>query len=127
MKSARKIRALRKGILLSCLFAVVLMIAVYESFLFGRALFSESAYGSSAVTVEVTVTEGESTLQVARMLEDNIGYISIDRFTDQTDEQFLDALEEMQEAGAESLIFDLRNNPGGQLAALVNSLDPLLP
>lgn len=75
MKSARKIRALRKGILLSCLFAVVLMIAVYESFLFGRALFSESAYGSSAVTVEVTVTEGESTLQVARMLEDN-GLIS---------------------------------------------------
>ena len=69
MKSAKKIRAWRKGILLSCLFAVVLMIAVYESFLFGRALFSESAYGSSATSVEVTVTEGESTLQVARILE----------------------------------------------------------
>ncbi len=63
----------------------------------------------------------------ARMLEDDIGYICIERFTDQTDEQFAEALQEMQDAGAQKLIFDLRDNPGGQLGALINCLDPLLP
>lgn len=63
----------------------------------------------------------------SRMLEDNIGYICIERFTEQTDEQFLKALQQVQDAGAEKLIFDLRDNPGGRLDALVGCLDPLLP
>lgn len=93
-----------------------------------RVTLTIQSYATGNSTdIAVTRQEYEQIHVTARMLEDNIGYISIDRFTDQTDEQFLDALEEMQEAGAESLIFDLRNNPGGQLAALVNSLDPLLP
>ena len=93
-----------------------------------RVTLTIQSYATGNSTdIAVTRQEYEQIHVTARMLEDNIGYISIDRFTDQTDEQFLDELEEMQEAGAESLIFDLRNNPGGQLAALVNSLDPLLP
>lgn len=63
----------------------------------------------------------------SRMLDGNIGYICIERFTDQTDEQFAQALQEVQDAGAEKLIFDLRDNPGGQLGALIDCLDPLLP
>lgn len=63
----------------------------------------------------------------SRMLDGNIGYICIERFTDQTDEQFAQALQKVQDAGAEKLIFDLRDNPGGQLGALINCLDPLLP
>ena len=61
------------------------------------------------------------------MLDNNIGYICIERFTDQTDEQFQKALDSVMEQSAEKLIFDLRNNPGGQLTALVHCLDPLLP
>lgn len=81
----------------------------------------------TSTDVSVTRQEYEQIHVTARMLDDEIGYICIERFTDQTDEQFIEALEEMQAAGAERLIFDLRNNPGGQLDALVESLDPLLP
>lgn len=63
----------------------------------------------------------------SRMLDDTIGYICIERFTEQTDEQFTQALQKVLDAGAEKLIFDLRDNPGGQLGALINCLDPLLP
>ena len=63
----------------------------------------------------------------SRMLPDDIGYLAIEQFTDQTDEQFEAQLEELKKQGAQALIFDLRNNPGGQLDAMVNCLDPLLP
>ncbi|MDO4173178.1 MAG: S41 family peptidase [Eubacteriales bacterium] len=78
---------------------------------------------------EITVTreEYDQIHVTSRMLEDHTAYICIERFTQQTDEQFEQALEEMLDAGAEKLIFDLRNNPGGQLDALVNCLDLLLP
>ncbi len=79
------------------------------------------------VEFTITRTEYEQIHVTSRMLDGNIGYIYIEKFTDQTDEQFLAALEELQEQGAESLIFDLRDNPGGQLGALINSLDALLP
>ncbi|MDO4286273.1 MAG: S41 family peptidase [Eubacteriales bacterium] len=77
--------------------------------------------------VTVTRAEYDQIHVTSRMLENHVGYICIERFTQQTDAQFEQALEEMLDAGAESLIFDLRNNPGGQLTALVNCLDVLLP
>ena len=77
--------------------------------------------------IAVTRQEYEQIHVTARMLENDVGYLYIERFTDQTDEQFLDALEQLLEEGAQALIFDLRNNPGGRLTALVESLDALLP
>lgn len=80
-------------------------------------------------TIDIVVTraEYEQIHVISRMLENNIGYIEIEKFTEQTDEQFIAELEKLQEQGAQALIFDLRNNPGGQLTALVNCLDALLP
>ena len=78
-------------------------------------------------TLTVTRQEYEQIHVDARMLDDSIGYIAIETFTDQTDEQLEQAIGDMQKKGAERLIFDLRNNPGGQLEALIQSLDPLLP
>lgn len=77
--------------------------------------------------ITVTRAEYDQIHVTSRMLDNNIGYICIERFTDQTDEQFQKALDSVMEQGAEKLIFDLRNNPGGQLTALVNCLDTLLP
>lgn len=78
-------------------------------------------------SITVTRAEYDQIHVTSRMLEQDIGYICIERFTDKTDEQFKEALDTVQKQGAKSLIFDLRNNPGGQLTALVNCLDPLLP
>lgn len=63
----------------------------------------------------------------SQMLDNNIGYISIDGFRENTADQFQDALETLSANGAKALIFDVRNNGGGVLDALQKMLDPLLP
>ena len=61
------------------------------------------------------------------MLEDNIGYISLYEFTEQTEPQYLEAFEELQSQGMERLIIDVRNNPGGLLTSVCGILNDMLP
>lgn len=44
-----------------------------------------------------------------------IGYISLQMFNEQADEQFDNALEHLENQGMKALVFDLRGNPGGLL------------
>lgn len=44
-----------------------------------------------------------------------IGYIRLDQFTEDADEQFGAALRRLEKQGMRALIFDLRDNPGGLL------------
>lgn len=62
-----------------------------------------------------------------RMLQGNIGYLSISEFDEITVEQFEDGLKDLQDQGAESLIIDLRDNPGGLLSTVVDIADDVLP
>lgn len=55
-----------------------------------------------------------------KMLEENIGYVSISLFGERTLEELKDALRELKEQGATRLVFDLRNNPGGLLDTAVD-------
>lgn len=61
------------------------------------------------------------------MLTDEIGLISITEFGSATDEQFAEAVEELENAGMKKLIVDLRDNPGGMLQSVSNILDQILP
>lgn len=63
----------------------------------------------------------------AEMLEGNIGYIEITEFDVITEEQFAQALSDLESQGMEKLIIDLRNNPGGVLGAVCNMLEQILP
>lgn len=63
----------------------------------------------------------------AELLSGNIGYIRISAFRDNTDDQFNEKLEQLLANGAESLIFDVRDNGGGLLNVLEKMLDPLMP
>lgn len=80
-------------------------------------------------TRDITVTRGEfeQIYVTSRVMDDDVGYVKIDRFASETDEQFIAEVDKLQEQGVTKLIFDLRNNPGGSLDSLVNSLDYLLP
>ena len=62
-----------------------------------------------------------------QMLPDNIGYIKINNFNTNCADQTIQAVEELTAQGAQALIFDVRNNPGGYVDELVKVLDHLLP
>lgn len=63
----------------------------------------------------------------AEMLEGNIGYIEITEFDTVTEQQFKQALSDLESQGMEKLIIDLRNNPGGVLSTVCNMLEQILP
>jgi carboxyl-terminal processing protease len=69
------------------------------------------------------------TVTYKKLTEDGqkIGYISISEFDTVTVKQFTQALKELDEWGAQGLVFDLRNNPGGLVDSVTDILDELLP
>ncbi len=70
------------------------------------------------ITVETVESE---------MLDNNIGYVSISEFDEVTVDQFIEAIDTLEEQGMTSLVLDLRNNPGGLVDSAVAMLDRLLP
>ncbi len=51
---------------------------------------------------------------------DGTGYIRVSSFSDKTDEQFAEQLDEMKRKGIRSLVVDLRDNPGGLVETAKN-------
>ena len=97
--------------------------------------------GAEGTTIPISVArEGESdylTFDVERrmieistvahkLLDGNIGYISVTSF-DVTVNQFLAALDDLENQDETALIIDLRNNGGGLVSSACSMLDRLLP
>ena len=61
------------------------------------------------------------------MLADGVGYIAVSNFREGASGDAIAAVEALLAEGAQSLIFDVRNDPGGQLTELIALLDYLLP
>lgn len=57
----------------------------------------------------------------------NIGIIKILQFDATTPSQFKEAITNLKANGVEKFIFDVRNNPGGELNSITSILDYLLP
>lgn len=70
--------------------------------------------------VNIPVVESE-------MLEDNIGYIALYEFTEQTEPQYMEAFKNLKKEGMERLIVDVRGNPGGLLTSVSDILKDMLP
>ena len=60
------------------------------------------------------------------MVDKTIGYIKINRFSATTYEEFMSNVKNLKKKGLESLIIDLRGNPGGYLQSAVFIADELL-
>jgi len=60
------------------------------------------------------------------MLLDNIGYLRLRQFQEDSGNEMEDALNEMENQGMEAMILDLRSNPGGLLNAAVEVSDKFL-
>lgn len=61
------------------------------------------------------------------MIDDHIGYIRLTEFREDSYKEFEKALGELKAKGADSLVLDLRNNPGGLLSVAVNVAEVFLP
>lgn len=77
----------------------------------------------------MTVTRKQVMTEVATgtMLDGNIGLVTIANFDNRCYDETIAAIEALLEQGAQALIFDVRNNPGGYKSELVKVLDYLLP
>lgn len=80
---------------------------------------------------KITVTATRDVIKVEtvkyKVLEDEIGYISISEFDSVTGDQFAKALKKLQKKNIKGLVVDLRNNPGGNLSTVCDILDSILP
>lgn len=63
----------------------------------------------------------------SEMLTEEIGYIRIESFEEDTATQFEVAMAELQAQGMQSLVIDLRYNGGGLVDSVVQILDDILP
>lgn len=76
-----------------------------------------------------TVTRKKVAVTVATgtMLDGGIGLVTIENFDARCAEETIAAIDSLVEQGATAIIFDVRNNPGGFAAEMVEILDYLLP
>ncbi len=65
-------------------------------------------------------------LDAAYLMENGIGYIKLSKFSETTYPEFMKALEDLQKAGANKLMLDLRGNGGGFITQAVNIADEFL-
>jgi C-terminal peptidase prc len=80
---------------------------------------------------EVTVTATRDTVEAQtvkyRMMDGQIGYVSVSEFDSVTYDQYQKALKVLEGQGMKGLVVDLRNNPGGNLNTVCDMLDLMLP
>ncbi|OAA86774.1 S41 family peptidase [Clostridium ljungdahlii] len=70
--------------------------------------------------IDIATVKGE-------MLQDNVGYIQVSMFDENTAKNFKDQLNKLKNQGMKSLIIDLRDNPGGLLDQCVDMVSNFVP
>ncbi len=66
-------------------------------------------------------------IRQAKLFEDNIGYIRLSEFQEKSSQDLEIALTKLEKLGMDSLILDLRNNPGGLLDSAVKVAEKFIP
>lgn len=97
----------------------------------GTQVHIRIARSGEAEPIDFTLTRSHVKVKSvsANLLEPDYGYVRISHFSDTTYADMLDALNELQHDNhgqLEGLLLDLRNNPGGVLAAAVDVSDAFL-
>ncbi|SMG07045.1 carboxyl-terminal processing protease [Marivirga sericea] len=65
-------------------------------------------------------------VDVSYMVDDEIGYIKVSRFSATTYNEFMEALNKLKEQGLQKLILDLQDNPGGYMDKAISMADEFL-
>lgn len=67
------------------------------------------------------------TVDAAFMVDDEVGYVSVTRFSATTHTEFVDAVSKLKKEGMKRLVLDLRFNGGGYLEQAFKMADELFP
>ncbi|HTJ78795.1 MAG TPA: S41 family peptidase [Rariglobus sp.] len=59
-----------------------------------------------------------------RLLPGGVGYLQLTQFSERTGDEFINALNKLNDEGMRALVIDLRDNPGGLLDAAVQVAEP---
>ncbi len=77
----------------------------------------------------INVTRGSipvSAVDAAYMIDNTTGYIKLNKFTENSYEEFMAALESLKKQGLQALIYDLRSNGGGYMNEAIDMADEFL-
>jgi len=83
--------------------------------------------GSEPKDYPVTRSNIQIKTVAGKMLEDQIGYIRISMFNENTGNDFTRKYQELEQAGMKALVLDMRDNPGGLLEESVKVAGKLVP
>jgi carboxyl-terminal processing protease len=94
-----------------------------------RRTVKEGESKPTAEKLSITVVRAEYTKQTitSSMINGNVAYFKISEFKENNPEQFNTILASRIKAGASGIIVDLRNNSGGNIKAMSQTLDTLIP
>jgi carboxyl-terminal processing protease len=86
-------------------------------------------HSGDQVAKDITITR--DTIEVKSVTVDfkdnNIAYVKIAQFSDNTDKEFNDVVNQITAHGSKGIILDLRNNPGGLLDKAVAIASTMIP
>jgi carboxyl-terminal processing protease len=80
--------------------------------------------------LDFTITRDKiplNSIDATFMLDNNIGYIKLNRFSKSSAEEFAESVNELKKKGMSDLILDLRGNSGGYLGIAIELADEFLP
>ncbi|MBS1506949.1 MAG: S41 family peptidase [Bacteroidetes bacterium] len=69
----------------------------------------------------------QTSVDASYMIDQEIGYIKVSRFSQTTYDEFKQALEKLKKDGMKKLVLDLQGNPGGYMDQAINVADEFLP
>lgn len=96
--------------------------------------------GEAGTSVDLTISRGEEVLDVTipreeikttivkgEILEDNVGYIRLSSFDEDSAKQVKEKILQLKDEGMKGLILDLRGNPGGSLSEAIGIASEFVP
>ena len=96
----------------------------------GTTLNAKVERNGSIISVSVVRDTYETETVISSTIEKGgkkIGLVKITEFYQITATQFINAVNDLLDSGCDSIIFDVRNNPGGELDSILKILDFILP
>ncbi|MBI1770127.1 MAG: S41 family peptidase [Bacteroidetes bacterium] len=69
----------------------------------------------------------QTSVDASYMIDSEIGYVKISRFSQTTYEEFKKALDQLKNDGMKKLVLDLQGNPGGYMDQAIDVADEFLP